>query len=365
MKWEVIYIICLNLLHTCVYCQENNQLQKFITQDQDTIQISIESENALFGPDDPLQITLTFDIQGFQRTKSKEEYHDAVISIKFNEKDSITQDIRIKARGFMRLRYCDFPPIMLNLKGVDFPIDGIPNQKKLKLVTYCKKSPVFETYVLKEYLVYKLYNLLTPYSLGARLVQVKYIDINKPDKAYTAYGFLIEDLDKMAERNNSIVVEFLNIKQTDMIPIYMARTAIFQYMIGNTDWAVMSQHNIKVLKSLDMITAQTIPVPYDFDFSGFVETPYAAPAPALPIKYVTERYYMGMCVPDEDLIKVLDEFKELEVQFLETINNFEFVSASSRKKASKYIESFYKLYKNQNTLINTFKNSCAGNENKH
>jgi hypothetical protein len=53
------------------------------------------------------------------------------------------------------------------------------------------------------------------------------------------------------------------------------KMAVFQYMIGNTDWSVPYLHNIRIL-SFD---AQTIPsvVPYDFDHAGIVNAPYALP----------------------------------------------------------------------------------------
>ncbi|MBN2480196.1 MAG: hypothetical protein JXB19_00520 [Bacteroidales bacterium] len=356
--FSIITTIIFCLLFQCAFAQEPGQTENFTTGSQDTVHVNIAFDDDLFASEEPLEITLAFDIRGFQRTKDQPQDFDATITVKTSSTDSVTQEISLRARGESRRRICDFPPISLNLKKLEGPAAGLQNQGKLKLVTHCKQSSLYEGYVLKEYLAYKLFNLVSPYSYKTRLVRVHYVDINRPDKPYTAYGFIIEDTDDMAERNHSVEIDNPNITQKDMIPEHMVRVALFNFMIGNTDWAVPSLHNIKLLKSLELFTAQAIPVPYDFDFSGFVCTSYSAPAPALPIKNVMERYYMGICVPDEDLNTILDEFWELKEDILGTINNCEYFSSSQKKQTASFIESYYKMYDRRNILIQTVKNTC-------
>lgn len=330
----------------------------------DTIQLNIAPIEGFFSVEDPLLITLAFDIRGFQRTKDEPEDFQATITIMTSDSDSVTQEISLKARGYSRIRICDLPPIMLNLKSMGEQVPGLDDPGKLKLVTYCKPSSLYENYVLKEYLVYKMYNLLTPYSYRARLVRVNYVDINRPNKPYTAYGFIIEDLDDVAERNNAVEIDNPNLSYDDMIPEFMLRLFLFQYMIGNTDWAVPSLHNIKLLKSLDMLTDKAIPVPYDFDFSGFVFTDYAKPAPGLQdrIMEVTERYYMGSCPEEETLNAAIDEFEKLREKFMEILVDFPYSSSGSHKQTEKYIESFFKLCERRNVLVNSIKNDCPFNQ---
>jgi hypothetical protein len=311
-----------------------------------------------FASDIPLQITLCFDIREFIRTKASQKYQDATLTVKINETDSLTQSIKIKARGFMRLDYCSFPPIMLKFKGGNPDSAQIQRKGTIKLVTHCNGTPTFENYVFKEYLVYRMYNLLTPYSFKTRLVQVNYVDVNKPDKHYTEYGILIENDDKMAERNRSAIVKNVNITQKNMLPAEMARVAIFNYMIGNTDWSVPLQHNIKVIKQLDVLSDKGIPIAYDFDYSGFVNTSYSTPFEELPIKHVTERYYMGVCMEDDELSAVIAEFDSLKDKFLSTIEEFDLLRDSHKKQAEAYINSFYKSYKSQNYLVSDLNRTC-------
>jgi hypothetical protein len=217
---------------------------------------------------------------------------------------------------------------------------------------------MFESYVVREYLTYKLFNLVTPYSFRTRLVRINYVDSNKPDNVFTAYSFLIENENMMSERNNSVVVKTPNLTQKNMTSQDMARVAVFNYMIGNTDWGVPNQHNVKVLRSTKVLSDKAIPVAYDFDYSGFVNTVYAAPFEELPITNVTERYYLGVCYSDEELKPVIEEFGGLKQQILGTIDDCEYLSPVDKKWTTYYINSFYKMYKHPKTLLYDLNHTC-------
>jgi hypothetical protein len=307
----------------------------------------------LFASEEVLQMQLIFDMKKFIRTKNKQEYFPATLTVKFNETDSVSLNIKIKARGFMRLNYCSFPPIMLKFKDSEQPF----GKENLKLVTHCNNFSTSENYVFKEYLAYKLFNQVTPYSFKTRLVRITYVDVHN-SKKITAYGFLIENEEKLAERNNSLVVKNLQISQKHMNPTDMARLAVFNYMIGNTDWSIQLQHNIKVLQSLESISDKGIPVAYDFDYSGMVNTNYSAPTAGIPIKNVTERHYMGLCFEDEELKPVLEEFEGLHDEFLKTIREFEYLSTTEKTHVEKYIQGFYKNNRNQNYLVTDLNKTC-------
>lgn len=311
-----------------------------------------------FGSEELLQMTLSFDIREFLRTKDRTKYQDAILTVNINTGDSITQHIKLKARGKMRCSYCSFPPLMLKFKDNVTEGERKQGRKTLKLVTHCYLSPKYENNVLKEYLAYRLFNLVTPYSFKTRLVRIHYVDIHKPYKTYTTYGILIENEDNLAERNNAVIIDNKYVTQNHMNSEDMTRVALFNYMIGNTDWSVPYQHNVKILKSLDVLSDKGIPVAYDFDYSGFVNTGYSAPREELPIKTVTERYYLGVCLGNEELNPVIDQFEGLKGRFLSTINEFEYISMGSKKQLVAYINSFYKVYKHQNTLLSDMNRTC-------
>lgn len=324
----------------------------------DTTERPAKNKYDFFASDELLEITLCFDIREFIKSKYNPTYYDARITVRINESDSITQDIKLKARGEMRRDYCSFPPIMLKFKGGDSTSALKLGKGTMKLVTHCNKTPLFESYIIKEFLTYKLYNLVTPYSFRTRLVKINYVDINKAKNSFVAYGFLIENEDQLAERSNAVILNNTTLTQKQMDTEDMARVAVFNYMIGNTDWAVPSQHNIKIMKSLEVPSDRGIPVAYDFDYSGLVNTVYSTPNEQLPIKIVTERYYQGLCFSDEELQPIIDEFAGKQEQILGTIDNFEYLSNGDKKQVTYFINSFYKLYKSKNYLMSDLNRTC-------
>jgi hypothetical protein len=326
---------------------------------KDTTGIFVGSEAGyqFFDSEELLEMNLVFDLRGFTRTKNiPDKEFEASLTVITPEKETLTQDIKLRARGKMRRKFCSFPPIMLKIKNNKD--NSVFAKGNLKLVTHCNQTANFESYLLKEYVAYKLYNLVTPYSFKTRLVKVNYTDINNPKTSYTEYGFLIENEDELAARNNSTIVENPHISQSHMDEYEMARVAFFNYMIGNTDWSVQEQHNVKVLRSNDPTVNKGIPVTYDFDYSGFVNTSYASPSDKIPITYVTDRYFKGTCFSEDLLKAVINEFEAMHPSFLEAINEFSYLSKNQKKIATIYINGFYKLYRREESLIGDINRTC-------
>lgn len=205
--------------------------------------------------------------------------------------DSIGQEIKIpiqvKTRGHFRKlsSNCAYPPLLLNFSNTNTSHTIFKDQNKLKLVTPCRS----DKYVIREYLVYQLYNLLTPKSFKARLVKVQYGDLPTSE---SLYGIILEEDTHLAKRNNSALIEnkIFRPEQTQVTDFLTA--SVFQYMIGNTDWSVQYLQNIKLIAS-DTHALPSI-VPYDFDHSGLVNAPYAHPAAALELTSVKRKAVSGL-----------------------------------------------------------------------
>ena len=110
--------------------------------------------------------------------------------------------VKVRARGDFRrnTEICTFPPLLVNFRKSEVKNTIFNNQDKLKLVTACQK----EEDVVEEYLIYKMYNLVTEMSLKVRLVKVVYIDDNTHKQVFERYSFFIEHEDQLAERNNAV-----------------------------------------------------------------------------------------------------------------------------------------------------------------
>jgi hypothetical protein len=194
------------------------------------------------------------------------------------------------------------------------------------------------------------------------LIKVRYINTARENKAVQSYGFLIEPLDMLAERTNSVVDDSPNYTSRHIRDDMMDRMAIFNYMIGNTDWSVTAQHNCKILNLLgadDQVTRMV--VPYDFDYSGLVDAPYAIPQAGLGITSVRERVYLGLCSSEAELIRILKEFADKKDQMYREIMEFPLLGERQKKNMISYLDEFFDGFDKHNTIIQTLLLNCQKN----
>jgi hypothetical protein len=62
----------------------------------------------------------------------------------------------------------------------------------LKLGTHCRDQGDYPQYVVREYPVYRMFNVLTPRSFRARLADVKYVDAASRKTIETRTGLFLE-----------------------------------------------------------------------------------------------------------------------------------------------------------------------------
>jgi hypothetical protein len=260
-----------------------------------------------------------------------------------------TLAVTLAPRGITRRKkeICPFPPLAVvfpDKPGKDSLFQG---QKKLKLVTHCKPSEGWQQYLLLEYAAYKLYNAMTPQSFNARLAQIDYVDASgRP--ITTRYGFFIEDGDDMAARSG-----FDEEKMPDRIPVATldpkaaVRYALFQDMISNLDWAMNAGaqglgccHNARLIGPKGA-TANIIPVPYDFDYSGLVDAPYAVPPAVLQLANVRIRRYRGFCRHNAEVPAQAAALLAQRERLMAVLDSVPDLDGSTRKKASAYLAGFF------------------------
>jgi hypothetical protein len=163
-------------------------------------------------------------------------------------------------------------------------------------------------------------------------------------KNYKLTGFLIEDIEKTADRCNGEVIE-RSLHPLAMDNICSIQNDFFQYMIGNTDFSVASQHNEKLL----FIGKKIFPVPYDFDMSGLVDASYSSVSQVngtpLNITEVTQRLFRGFKRDEVYYQKVRNEFLENRVEMIEIIDGLELLFDDPKEfsMAKSYISSFFEV----------------------
>jgi hypothetical protein len=312
-----------------------------------------KSKIKLFKDDVPLSMTLTTDVREFLGEKEKAEFQKATVSMKLPDSSLVTEEIEIRARGNFRREYCFMPSLMFNFKTKED--NKMASIGKLKMVCTCRPGKDFEQLVFKEYLCYKIFNMLTDMSYKTRLVKVNFVDSEGKKKPFLYYGFIIEDVDDMAKRNGCRELDIKNLHTELTDRSFMTLVNLYQYMIGNTDWSVPTPHNIKLIQSRDS-TKVTKPyaIPYDFDYAGLVNAPYAVPAELLGTTSVLERVYRGFPRTLEEIEAEAKKFREKKQAIYSLISNFELLDKRQKDEMLRYLQDFFRILDDPKSMKREF-----------
>ena len=310
----------------------------------------------LFKSDEVLQLKFTGKLNSLFNDRGDNSASHPIL-LQYKDKDSLVSiHLMVKTRGYFRRdkSMCKVPPLMLNfLKENKLKNTVFQKQNKLKLVVPCQG----DEYVIREWLVYKLYDLISPRSFKARLAQVEFEDSLGKRKTETRYCFLLEDEKELAKRNNGFLWDKTMVAMTNTDRTEFKKMAIFQFMIGNTDWSVPYLQNIKLLKTDSLKPPYTIP--YDFDHAGIVSTPYALPAEELEMSSVQERRYRGFCEPDKSAFKeAFALFNSLKNDFYNVYTNNSLLDAKYIKFVTRYLDDFYKIINSDKAIEEEFGHPC-------
>lgn len=316
-----------------------------------------ESESTLFGPEDALTLEIVLDMKTIFRKKKEDEYTAANFTI-ISDNGTLSREIEVKLRGQYRRSYCSIPPLKLKFKGADFGYEGWDGLKSIKLVTTCKSSESFDQYLVKEYLAYKMYNVLTPKSFQVRMAKITFRDKNDRYDAVEQLAFFIEDVDDVAARNDAFELEPDRMSEAWADTKLANVMAVFEYAIGNTDWHIGNLHNMKVIKSNDPVAGTSYLVPYDFDFSGFVNTHYALPNDVHMIPDVKTRLFLGTCTSRAEIMAAVLHVKAAQEAWNNIIVSSPYLDENTRKECLDYMQEFYRLLENPRRMELVFFQEC-------
>lgn len=256
--------------------------------------------------------------------------------------------IRVNLRGITRrtANICDFPPLAIRFDSPPPANSAFAGQRKLKLVTHCRSSGSSDRLVLLEYAAYRLYNVLTPKSFDARLATIAY---REPDGRAVAArpGFFIEDIKEVARRNGLQEAHGgTRVPLATLSPFDSALYGLFQHMIANHDWSMRAGpagedccHNAKLIGGLG--PGQAVPVPYDFDFSGFVDASYAFPPEQLNLTSVKQRKYRGYCAHNQAVLSAAKLMREKQGAMMAELAAIPGLDRNSAAKAAAFLQPFF------------------------
>jgi hypothetical protein len=326
--------------------------------------LNSQNTKILFNSEDVLELSIRLDQEALLNDRVERKEHNAQLWHLENGELNTQHDIKLVVRGKNRTKQevCPFPPLTVNFKKKQVENSIFEGQNKLKLVTHCRSQKSFKDYIFKEYLIYKLYESITEQSLKVRLCKITWIDQKKPDTSESYYGFLIEDIDDAADRNSQVEFDKKLPTQQSCDNSILEKLTFFQYMIGNLDWSIPHRHNIKLIKNEQ--GGLPVPIPYDFDASGFVNAPYAVPPGNFNLTSVRSRLFWGLCRSENGYNSTAAFYKEKKSDLLNVVSSFELLSEKSKKSTLKYLESFYAVLENEKQFNKKIVRACRA-EHKH
>jgi hypothetical protein len=314
----------------------------------------------LFERHEPLSMELLLDFKALCRDPRRKRCENLPATFLYREDDGAQQHVSVELRARGRYRDetgdCALPALFVFFTG-DTHGTLFEGEEMLPLTTHCQRRSEYEQYVLKEYLAYRMYNLLTPKSLRVRLVRVTYRDTAGRAEPFERYAFFTEHFDALARRHDAAVWAPESFDPLEADPAEMATFDLFQYMIGNTDWSVVYRHNVVLIKDAGgMVTA----APYDFDFSGLVDAEYASVAPELPIRNVRQRLFRGVCRTDLDWDTVFGYFAANRTAVLAIVGELADVEESHRADVNGYLEDAFARLASPRDLTTQILDACRG-----
>ena len=320
----------------------------------------------LFENNDQWNVTLSGPWRTIKRKIKVDKLYPAQLTYPGEDGQTITADIEVAPRGLTRrLRVCDFPPLKIHFDKEQMKGTALRGNKSLKLVTYCDTSRKYEQYYIKEYLTYRIYNLITDFSFRVKPLQIEYVDSEGKDRPITRFSFLIEDIDDVAKRNGMEKLEIDEVSYRSLDDLQTSYFSLFQYMVGNLDWSAISGpkenccHNGKLIGKGPEEVPKYI-IPYDFDSTGLVNTHYALPPDGMRVSNIRQRVYRGFCTLTDTMPQAVARFNEQKPAIMALFKDNTQLGDNMRDRAIKYLEGFYDTINDPKKFAKEITDKCRG-----
>ncbi|MBS1818196.1 MAG: hypothetical protein JSU08_09725 [Acidobacteria bacterium] len=316
-------------------------------------------QRALFASDDPLPVTLIADFKAINRDRDPEStkvFPGTLVVAKANGgEDRIQVNLRTRGHSRRLSATCTFAPLR-----VEFPNRGLgtvfEGHKSLKLGTHCRDAELYEQYVYREYLAYRIFNQITQRSFRARLATASYMEPGSTTPFAKRAGLFLEDDDDVARRLGGETSSLQGLTFGHVDSEALALVTLFEFMIGNTDMSLAKLHNMILVRGAN---GTAYPVPYDFDYSGLVNARYAVPAQALNLPTVRERLYRGPCMRADQLAPYFSRLQAIRDRIFLLYDSLPQLDAGYRKDARGYLGQFFSLIEKPAEVKRAFIDGCS------
>lgn len=280
------------------------------------------------------EITLEADLTTLMENRRSTDYQPAVLTLAQGK----SYQVKVMPKGKFRRKIAEMPPLKIKLPKKVLLAEGFDTLSELKLVLPCIDTREGGHLIVKEYLIYQMFERLSHACVRARLVKVTLRDNHVGQSTKKMYGLIVEDNEETAARLKGNELEQYGLPMDSLVLHQAALVAMFEYMIGNTDWDVSMQRNVRLIRSNDY--NKVLVVPYDFDFSGLVGAPYASPNSESGLETVLDRFLMANGIPKEALRQAAQILKTAKKDFYDLCYS-KHLSRDETKNMHEYLDTFY------------------------
>jgi hypothetical protein len=314
----------------------------------------------LFSSHDVIEMTLVANLEELMADVDEDRSeHAALLSYRAPDGSIRSHGIKAQTRGRYRRNpeNCPFPPLRLNFDRSDVAETLFDVQDKLKLVTHCRTDDLhYDQFVLQEYGLYRVFNVLTPRSFRVRLVRMTYLDVSGRHEPITRNAFLIEHIDDLARRVEGKVYEEQNVPRERLDFDQLTLLYLFEYMIGNIDWDVSMLQNLALIApSRD---GPYSPIPYDFDLADVIAPPGADRHPRLGPTALRHLLFADFCRAKDDLEPYLDLFKRKKEDIYAVFDRIPGLTPERAAATRRYFDQLYRIINSPRNVEREFLRPC-------
>ena len=328
--------------------------------------IEVDAPDPLFQSDDTLDVKIVAPLDTLLSERPFEEELPATLEYTNDAEEVVVLDIQVRTRGRFRRQpnICPFPPLRLNFKVSQVEDTLFHKQDKVKLVTHCRTTSKYTQTILREFLTYRLLNVMSASSFRVRLMNITYVDSENKRATEQRFGFIIEHRDRLSKRMGMGIVDTTRTTTGALDPGYMNLVSVFHYMVGNTDFSPIAGSKEEYCCHNHVLMGNEgepfWSVPYDFDQSGMVDAPHAGPNPRFRLRSVKDRLYRGRCVNNHLLEETLDYYRVKRPEIEALINDNPHLNKSGKNGMLNYLKSFYRTLGSEGRINREFVKACLG-----
>ncbi len=285
-------------------------------------------------PEEGTSLLLELDLKELQSRRRDANYLPASLTDEANH----CFPLEVRTRGKFRRRRCEIPPVKLKFSKRVLQAYQLDTLNEIKLALPCAGKSGDEQLLVREYIAYRLYEQLNPGCCArARLIQLGLKDTGKK-RPVKMLAMLVEHEEEISARLNCAIVHNWGVQPDQLDQYHAALMALFEYMIGNTDWEIMAARNVLLLQPSAGEKLKT--VPFDFDFSGLVGAPYSSPSSTSGVATVRDRYLMAEGIDPGAMRQARQKVLESKSDLYAWCKN-KYLSSQSSREMTQFLDVFF------------------------